>query len=72
MHQPEIFTALILIKAASTVIGKRRKMESFCGYPSDYGGDELLLEKMNEFLSNPGIAHELTDAIEFNKKFSKT
>lgn len=65
MDQPSYFQALILLRAAGTAMYQRRKMEMMCGYPSDYGGDEKVLEKINEFLEDSYIKHDLTDAIKF-------
>lgn len=62
MNTPEQMTALILIQAAGTMIYKRRELERMCGYPKDYGGDAMLLTRIDQFLSDSNIAVELRDA----------
>ncbi len=68
MNQESQYTALILISAAQKLITERRKTEYMCGYPSEYGGDELLLQRINEFLDNKTTQHELIEALNFVKK----
>lgn len=68
MDYTEGCNALILLKATQEIVSKRRKLEMKCGYPSEYGGDALLLRRINEFLASPNIEHELKEAIEFAKK----
>ncbi len=69
MYQQEQNAALILLSAAQHILTERRKTEMMCGYPPEYGGDELLIKRINEFLGNPEIAHEVKEALEFSKKF---
>ncbi len=69
MNYQQEYAALILLQATQGVIHKRRKLETMCGYPSDYGGDELLIKRLDEFLSDTNIQHEVKDAIEFARKF---
>ncbi len=65
MLRSEGFEALILIQAAGTIISKRRELETMCGWPADYGGDELLLKRIDEFLSDSHIKVELKEAMKF-------
>jgi hypothetical protein len=46
-------------------------MERFCGYPPEYGADELLLQRIDEFLSEEDIQHEIKEGLEFWAKFKK-
>jgi hypothetical protein len=71
MDQVSYFQALLLIQAAGTAITKRRAMESMCGYPADYGGDEEVLKSIDTFLSNSYVELELKEAIKFVKKFKE-
>lgn len=65
------YNALLIIQAAGTVISKRRDMERMCGYPPEYGGDELILKAIDDFLSKEDTKHELKEAHEFVKKFKE-
>jgi hypothetical protein len=46
-------------------------MEAACGYPPEYGDDELLLQRIDEFLSDEDIQHGLKEGLEFWKEFRK-
>lgn len=48
--------AVLLIWTTAQAISRRRKIEKACGYPSEYGDDEFLLERLKEFLALPSIA----------------
>ncbi len=72
MEVPHQYTALILVAAAQHIIKERRKTEMMCGYPSEYGGDEDLIKKIDEFMANTHIQHELKEAMAFAKKMSET
>ncbi len=67
MLHSEGVEALILIDAASTIIHQRREMERMCGYPPEYGGDELLIKRIDEFLGDSHIKVELAEAKKFVK-----
>ena len=67
MMTTDHYSALILIKATQQVITERRSLEKMCGYPSDYGNDETLLLRINEFLGEKHIAHELEEAVKFTQ-----
>ncbi len=59
--------ALLLIQAAGTAMAKRREMERMCGYPPEYGGDEIVLKAIDDFLSDTHIEHDLKDAVKLAK-----
>ncbi len=69
MEEHQERAALILIQATQGIIHERRRTEMFCGYPPEYGGDELLIKRIDEFLSNSDIQHEVKQALKFAKKF---
>jgi hypothetical protein len=71
MLQQSQYSAILLLVATQAVITERRKTEQLCGYPADYGGDELLAEKITEFLATPDIQQELLEAMEFVNKLPK-
>ena len=71
MNHKQEFAALILLKATQGIIRGRRSLEEGCGYPSDYGGDKLLLQRIDEFLADSNIQHEVIDAIAFQKRLMK-
>lgn len=72
MNQQTQHTALILISAAQKIITERRHTEKLCDYPPEYGGDKLLIQRINEFLDNSSTQHELIEALEFVKNFKKS
>jgi hypothetical protein len=67
MMTTDHYTALILISAAQKLITDRRKLEKMCGYPPEYGNDEKLLQRINEFLGEQHIEHELKEALAFTR-----
>ncbi len=69
IHQER--TALILLSATQDIIRNRRHLEKACGYPSNYGGDEMLIQSIDKFLSDSDIQHEVDVAIKKIKKFTK-
>lgn len=71
MNEHEGFTALVLISAAGDAISKRRDIERMCMYPPEYGGDELLLKRIKQFLSDASISRELELAVAAFKKLMK-
>ncbi len=56
------------MSAAQKIITQRRETERFCGYPPEYGNDELLLKRINEFLDISATQHELIEALDYFKK----
>lgn len=60
--------ALLLLAATSEIIAKRRHMEMMCTYPPEYGGDELLLKRIKEFLAEKDIRSQLDEALVEMKK----
>jgi hypothetical protein len=71
MQTTDYYTAIILVSAAQKVITHRRMIEHGCGYPPEYGGDEILLKRIDEFMSDVNIQHEVKDAIAFWEKFKE-
>lgn len=71
MIQHQCFAALIIIKAAQGIIKNRRRLEEICGYDEDYGGDKLLIQRIDEFLDDTNIEHDLLDALEYAKILNK-
>ncbi len=67
MLQTDQYQSLILLKAASIIITKRREAERMCGYPEDYGGDADLLKRIDEFLCDGYIKIELDEAMKLLK-----
>lgn len=47
-------SVLLLILTASAV-SKRKMYEKMCGYPDDYGDDNILLKRIIEFLKSDQI-----------------
>ena len=45
--------AVLLIWAAEKAIGERRRLETGCGYPEEYGNDKLIHQRLGEFLAEP-------------------
>lgn len=68
MNELEGYKALILLQATGDIIYKRRQLERMCGYPADYGGDELLLKNIDEFFKDKNITLELQIAHEYYDK----
>jgi hypothetical protein len=64
MNQERYFTALILIAGTQRIIKERRKTEMMCGYPEEYGGDEILLKRIDTFMADTHIQHDLQDAVD--------
>jgi hypothetical protein len=71
MIQHQWFAALVIIKAAQGIISNRRRLEHLCGYDEDYGGDKMLLKRINEFLDDTHIEHEVKDALDFATTLNK-
>jgi len=58
MNANDTQSAIDLILIAEQSINRRRYYEQLCGYGPEYGGDKLLLEKLQEFLELPSIKPE--------------
>ena len=56
--------AIFLLAVAADKIEKRRKHEQMCGYPEDYGEDELLLKRMKALLLHPMAIDALSNFME--------
>ncbi len=69
MNRELQYAALLLLQAARDIMTERRKTEMMCGYPSDYGGDEVLLEKIAKFLDlDHYMRQEVIEARDYLKK----
>ncbi len=71
MNQGDYFQALILVAAAQVAMKQRRKTETICGYPPEYGGDEEILKGIDKFLANTNVSHDLIDAMDFYTKLKE-
>lgn len=61
---PDLRTAILLLMSADTIISKRKFMESACGYPDEYGGDEFLIQAIKKFLTLEEIAPRVAEYME--------
>lgn len=59
----ELEVAILLIYVAEKAIAERRRLEAACGYPSEYGGDEFVLEKMREYLDESHVKERLEELL---------
>lgn len=71
MIHTEYYHSLILLQLTGEAIHRRRKLEKLCSYPSNYGGDELLIKKIDEYFDNEDIKDDLREAHEYLKKHTK-
>jgi hypothetical protein len=64
MNEKAQDAALLLLAATQQIIAKRRQMEMVCTWPPEYGGDELLLKRIQEFLEQKEIKYQLDEVLE--------
>lgn len=55
--------AMVLCVLAREAIGQRRRLEEACGYPAEYGGDELLLARLVELTERPAVRDRVAELV---------
>lgn len=66
--EQELEIGILLAYSAEQVIRKRKFIENLCGYGDGYGGDKLVLEKLQEYLNRPRIKVRLNELLAEIKK----
>ncbi len=59
MRGYDLEMAVYLLDVTRKVISKRRHLEGILGYPKEYGDDEALLKRINEFMERDIIKEHL-------------
>ncbi len=62
---------ILLVYTAERAMTKRRSIEKMCGYPSEYGDDGFVLNKMREYLEMEEVHERLVEILAEIKKLQK-